>query len=382
MDNDLDFVSYLYLSKDKFSICILKIPNLDIIYEKEILINNLYNELDFEQIKYFLDENIIKSEQISAISAPIMIKYLLNYVRKRIRLSSSGMPYDEIDKIIEDDIRAHQDKIQKLMKRATFKDLKYFLEENFREKIAEATLAALECAGPSGTITFEHSNVSNIIVEAKKFYEFDIIPDENILIQNLDLEINKGEFIGIFGDSGSGKSTLADIMLGFFEPNNGDIIIDGIKKKITTDFWKTKIGYVPQEVNLLDDTILKNITYQLEDKNIDQEALKKAINQSQLQNFIKESTSGINTIIGEKGFKISGGQRQRIGIARAIYNNPEIIIFDESTSSLDKEAESNLLNSIYSLKNKVTVIFISHDLNLLSRCDSVYKLQDKKLIKS
>jgi len=206
--------------------------------------------------------------------------------------------------------------------------------------------------------------------------------NENILIQDLDLEINKGEFIGIFGDSGSGKSTLADIILGFFEPNHGDVIIDDIKKKITTDFWKTKIGYVPQEVNLLDDTILKNITYQLEDKNIDQEALKKAINQSQLQNFIKESKSGINTIIGEKGFKISGGQRQRIGIARAIYNNPEIIIFDESTSSLDKEAESNLLNSIYSLKNKVTVIFISHDLNLLSRCDSVYKLQDKKLIKS
>lgn len=133
--------------------------------------------------KQIMHENIIKSEQISAISAPIMIKYLLNYVRKRIRLSSSGMSYDEIDKIIEDDIKAHQDKIQKLMKRATFKDLKYFLEENFREKIAEATLAALECAGPSGTITFEHSNVSNIIVEAKKFYEFDIIPDENILIQ-------------------------------------------------------------------------------------------------------------------------------------------------------------------------------------------------------
>ena len=176
--------------------------------------------------------------------------------------------------------------------------------------------------------------------------------NENILIQDLDLEINKGEFIGIFGDSGSGKSTLADIILGFFEPNHGDVIIDGIKKKITTDFWKTKIGYVPQEVNLLDDTILKNITYQLEDKNIDREALKKAINQSQLQNFIKESKSGINTIIGEKGFKISGGQRQRIGIARAIYNNPEIIIFDESTSSLDKEAESNLLNSIYSLKIK------------------------------
>ena len=100
------------------------------------------------------------------------------------------------------------------------------------------------------------------------------------------------------------------------------------------------------------------------------------------KNFIKESTNGINTIIGEKGFKISGGQRQRIGIARVIYNKPEIIIFDESTSSLDKETENNLLDNIYGLKNKLTVIFISHDLNLLNRCDSVYKLQNKKLFKS
>ena len=218
----------------------------------------------------------------------------------------------------------------------------------------------------------------NIILEKVTFG----YSEKNLLFQDLDLEIRKGEFIGIFGDSGSGKSTLADILLGFFQPNNGNIIIDGNKKKITTDFWKTKIGYVPQVVNLLDDTILKNITFKEEEKDIDEESFKKSINQSQLENFVKESTNGVNTIIGERGFKISGGQRQRIGIARAIYNKPEIIIFDESTSSLDKEAEKNLLDSIYNLKNKITVIFISHNLNLLNKCDSIYKLQNKKLIKS
>jgi len=218
----------------------------------------------------------------------------------------------------------------------------------------------------------------NIILEKVTFG----YSEKNLLFQDLDLEIRKGEFIGIFGDSGSGKSTLADILLGFFQPNNGNIIIDGNKKKITTDFWKTRIGYVPQVVNLLDDTILKNITFKEEEKDIDEESFKKSINQSQLENFVKESANGVNTIIGERGFKISGGQRQRIGIARAIYNKPEIIIFDESTSSLDKEAEKNLVDSIYNLKNKITVIFISHNLNLLNKCDSIYKLQNKKLIKS
>jgi len=217
----------------------------------------------------------------------------------------------------------------------------------------------------------------NIILEKVTFG----YSEENLLFQDLDLEIRKGEFIGIFGDSGSGKSTLADILLGFFQPNNGNIIIDGNKKKITTGFWKTKIGYVPQVVNLLDDTILKNITFKEEEKDIDEESFKKSINQSQLENFVKESTNGVNTIIGERGFKISGGQRQRIGIARAMYNKPEIIIFDESTSSLDKEAEKNLLDSIYNLKNKITVIFISHDLSLLDKCDLVYKLENKKLSK-
>ena len=138
---------------------------------------------------------------------------------------------------------------------------------------------------------------------------------------------------------------------------------------------------MPQVVNLLDDTILKNITFKEEEKDIDEESFKKSINQSQLENFVKESTNGVNTIIGERGFKISGGQRQRIGIARAMYNKPEIIIFDESTSSLDKEAEKNLLDSIYNLKNKITVIFISHDLSLLDKCDLVYKLENKKLSK-
>ena len=143
----------------------------------------------------------------------------------------------------------------------------------------------------------------------------------------MDLKIKKGEFVGIYGDSGSGKSTLADLLLGFFQPDSGNIIIDGERKEITTNFWKTKIGYVPQVVNLLDDTILKNITFNTKE-NIDKELFEKSIDQSQLQNFIKNSTSGTNTIIGERGFKISGGQRQRIGIARAIYHNPEIIFFD------------------------------------------------------
>ena len=202
------------------------------------------------------------------------------------------------------------------------------------------------------------------------------------VIKNATVEINKNDFIGIFGDSGSGKSTFVDIIMGLSKPTEGNIQIDTKNIEDVLRQWQLNIGYVPQSVYLADDTIKNNIALGINENEIDEKLLNQAIKNSQLDTFIKELPQGVNTYIGEHGSRISGGQRQRMGIARALYNNPYILIFDEATSALDIDTENEILKSIKLLFGKKTIIVISHRINTLSECKKIYKISAGQIILS
>jgi ATP-binding cassette, subfamily B, bacterial PglK len=203
---------------------------------------------------------------------------------------------------------------------------------------------------------------------------------ENIL-KNINVRIKKNTIIGLVGKSGSGKSTLVDIILGLRKPSKGKILIDN--KKDINDLgqnWRNIIGYVPQNLYLLDDTLKKNIALGIDLELIDDSKILKAVKSSQLENFINNnSDQGLETSVGERGIRLSGGQKQRIGIARALYKDPEILIFDEATSALDHDTEKKIIETINTLKNKKTIIIISHRLSALNICDTIYELKDKKI---
>ncbi len=198
----------------------------------------------------------------------------------------------------------------------------------------------------------------------------------NKVLKNLDLKIKKGQAIGIYGDSGGGKTTLVNLISGLIKQDSGSVIIDSKEVKIDNSEWQKLIGYVPQNINLLDDTIINNITFS-DDDNYDPNFLEKISNQSQISDFIK---SNGNKKIGERGLRMSGGQLQRLSIARALYKKPSIIIFDEATSALDLETEKKVFNTIYSLKKDKTLIIISHNIKNLDECDAKFKLENGILI--
>lgn len=200
------------------------------------------------------------------------------------------------------------------------------------------------------------------------------------ILKNLNLNIKKGEFIGVYGSSGSGKSTFLNILAGLFKPNTGRIISDNNDIFQNIKSWRKNIGYVPQKVYLLDENIVKNVSLEFK-KNLNDKNFKEAIDIAGLKNVSNNLKLRQKDSLGEKGDKISGGQAQRVGIARAIYNKPEILIFDEATSSLDKNIERKIINSIYKLRGKKTVIIVSHKLELLKNCDKIFKFDNGKMIK-
>ena len=204
--------------------------------------------------------------------------------------------------------------------------------------------------------------------------------NERKVLNNTKLEITKGDYIGIIGPSGAGKSTLADIILNLLKPQSGKIYfnnIDILEKKIKLT---TTIGYVPQNIFLADTSIIENIAFGIESAFIDLDRIKASINDSQLSDLIYSLPEKEYTIIGERGVKLSGGQRQRIGIARALYNNPEILLFDEATSSLDPATESEVMKSIHTLYGVKTIIIITHRMSTLEKCDKIYKIESGQII--
>tara|TARA_A100000164_G_scaffold327926_1_gene314626 strand:- start:4683 stop:6200 length:1518 start_codon:yes stop_codon:yes gene_type:complete len=198
---------------------------------------------------------------------------------------------------------------------------------------------------------------------------------------DFDINIKKNSFTGIVGKSGTGKTTLLNIILGLVPINSGSLLIDKLdisnKEKLLSG-WRQNIGYVPQSIYLLDDTLKANIAFGVKENEINLENLNRAIEYSKVNEFIKDWPDGYDTIIGEKGGKVSGGQLQRIGIARALYNNPDIIILDEATSALDENLERKIIEILYDLKKIKTIIIVTHRSTNLYNCDQIIDLNKIK----
>ncbi|MDB3862208.1 ABC transporter ATP-binding protein/permease [Flavobacteriaceae bacterium] len=199
------------------------------------------------------------------------------------------------------------------------------------------------------------------------------------ILKGINLVIQKGETIGIIGESGSGKSTLVDLLNGLLKPTKGKIKVDdrNIEEFITS--WQLSIGYVGQEIFLIDDTIRANIAFGVEEEKIDHIKINQVLKASQLSKFISELDNGVETMVGDRGIQLSGGQRQRIGIARALYHNPSVLIFDEATASLDDQTEKQVMKSIYNLKQNKTMIIIAHRISTLNQCDKIYEIQQGQI---
>ena len=201
---------------------------------------------------------------------------------------------------------------------------------------------------------------------------------ENTL-QDVNLKIKIGESIGIVGKTGEGKSTIVDLICGLLEPQQGSILVDNNNIKKNLRSWQQQIGYVPQNIYLLDDTIKDNIIFgRKEDKDTEKNLIN-SIKSAQLDKLIARLPDGLDTIVGDRGTRLSGGQIQRIGIARAIFNNSQVLIFDEATSALDVETEKNFISDIYKLKTNKTLIIISHRISVLEHCDRVYNIKNKSI---
>lgn len=203
--------------------------------------------------------------------------------------------------------------------------------------------------------------------------------DLPLVLSDLSFSINKGESIALIGESGAGKSTLADVLLGLLRPQKGQIAVDGRDIYTILPQWAKMIGYVPQMVFLTDDTVRNNVAFGIEQDEIDDEKVWRALGQAQLTKVVEKMDKGIYTIVGERGIKLSGGQRQRIAIARALYHNPDILILDEATSALDNETESAVMESIDALQGKITMIIIAHRLTTVRNCDKIYEVRDGRI---
>lgn len=200
--------------------------------------------------------------------------------------------------------------------------------------------------------------------------------EENVL-EGIDLEIRKNQSVAFVGPSGAGKTTLVDIILGILEPTEGKVLVDTLDILEYQEQWRKNLGYIPQSIYLMDDTIKNNILFG--NKCEDEEQLWKAIEEAQLKEFILSLEKGIDTVIGEDGICLSGGQRQRIGIARALYTNPSVLVLDEATSALDNETEEAVMEAINHFTGNKTLIIIAHRLSTIKQCDVIFEVKEKKV---
>lgn len=223
---------------------------------------------------------------------------------------------------------------------------------------------------------FENSIVGKDIT----FY-YNSIPDHNVL-SNVNFEIKKNTSVAFSGVSGAGKTTTIDLILGLLPCRSGTIMCDGVDIKENMRGWRKNISYIPQNIYLSDDTIRNNVAFGIDINKIDEERLWSALEKAQLKEYVESLPNGLDTVIGERGIRMSGGQRQRIGIARAFYRNTNIVVFDEATSALDYETERSILEHVSKYANDHTLIIITHRLNTIDSCDSIYKVENGQIIKT
>ena len=247
------------------------------------------------------------------------------------------------------------------------------IEKEIRNRLIETDYNEKKDLNENQEIVFENEiNISNI--------NFQYLTGK-ILLTNVNFNIKKGTTVGIIGKSGAGKSTFLNIFTGLLKPTKGSILVDSIDIATVMKLWRKKIGYVSQDIFLLDSSIAENIAFGIPKENIDYNKVKNCIILAELDTYIRELKEGLNTKVGEKGIRISGGQRQRLGMARALYHEPDILILDEATNSLDINTENTILNTLKNLKNKFTILIISHHENPLKIADVVYELKSNTLQK-
>ena len=256
---------------------------------------------------------------------------------------------------------------------AYYKPFLMGISDNLREEIADAdkVLESLQRA-PKKLDIKEKVELKGIT------YAY---PNTDVLIfDKADMEIPIGAAVGIVGSSGSGKSTVVDILLGLLKLRDGQILADGVDVLSKENYgqWLNNVGYIPQQIFMLDDSIRKNVAFGIPEDEIDEERLWAVLKEAQLDEFVRGLPEGVETGIGERGVRLSGGQRQRIGIARALYDDPEILILDEATSALDNDTEAAIMESINRLHGKKTLVIIAHRLNTIENCEVVYRVENGK----
>ena len=213
-------------------------------------------------------------------------------------------------------------------------------------------------------------------------FHYPTMPDVNIF-EHADLTVPIGTSVGIVGTTGAGKSTIVDILLGLLKVQEGTITVDG--RDIFADGnyrkWLKNVGYIPQTIFMLDDTIRSNVAFGIPKDEINDDRIWEVLREAQLDEFVRGLPEGLDTGIGERGIRISGGQRQRIGIARALYSDPEVLVLDEATAALDNDTEKAIVDSINHLHGSKTLIIIAHRLQTIEKCDAVYRVENKKIVR-
>ncbi len=208
-------------------------------------------------------------------------------------------------------------------------------------------------------------------------------PDsDKAIFKDAHMIVPKGKSVGIIGASGAGKSTIVDVLLGLLHAQEGQITCDGVDIFKNYESWLAQVGYIPQSIYLIDESIRDNIAFGIDADRIDDTRIWEVLKEAQLKEFVEELPEGLDTTIGDRGVRLSGGQRQRIGIARALYNDPEILVFDEATSALDNDTESAVMEAVNSFHGRKTMIIIAHRLNTIEKCDIVYKVENARLVET
>ena len=201
---------------------------------------------------------------------------------------------------------------------------------------------------------------------------------DKLILDKATMEIPVGKSVGIVGTSGAGKTTIVDVLLGLLEPETGRILADGVDVNTNYQGWLKNIGYIPQTIFMTDSTIRKNVAFGVPDEEIDDNKVWQALKEAALDEFVKELPEGLDTQIGERGIRLSGGQRQRIGIARALFEDPEVLVLDEATSALDNDTEAAIMDSINRLHGRKTLVIIAHRLQTIEKCDMIYNIGEGK----
>ncbi|MBE5822962.1 MAG: ABC transporter ATP-binding protein [Butyrivibrio sp.] len=204
---------------------------------------------------------------------------------------------------------------------------------------------------------------------------------DKYVLNGADMEIPVGKSVGIVGTSGAGKTTIVDVLLGLLEPEKGKISADGVDVNTNYKGWLKNVGYIPQTIFMTDSTIRKNVAFGIPEEEIDDARVWQALSEAALDTFVKELPEGLDTEIGERGIRLSGGQRQRIGIARALFEDPEVLVLDEATSALDNDTEAAIMDSINRLHGKKTLVIIAHRLQTIEKCDMIYGIRDGKAVR-